>query len=101
MDEAASAADAGELWVLIGHFVAYWFGMWVESRFNPVDLVVLAKGEEYEAEVIDESMGRMTVSSGGRRHERASSRNCCFGSWDGEWLRKNQRVGSEGLVAIS
>lgn len=91
-------ADAGELWVLIGDFVSYWFGMWVENRSNRVDLVVLAKVEEYEAEVIDESISSIAVSSGRQRHECASSRNGCFGSRDGEWLRKNQRVGSEGLV---
>ena len=91
--------DAGELWVLIGHFVSYWFGMWAENRSNRVDLVVVTKVEEYEAEVIDESMSSIAVSSGRQRHECASSRNCCFGSRDEEWLRKNHVVGSEGLVA--
>lgn len=71
----------------------------MENRSNPVDLVVLVKVEEYEADLIDESVSSIGLSSGRQRHELASSRNGCFGSRDGEWSRKNQLVGSEGLVA--
>ena len=95
----AFAAAAGELWGLIVHFVSCGFAMWVESRFDAFGLVVLAKVEGCEAGIIKESMSSIAVSGGGRRHERASGGNCCFGSRDGEWLRRNQRVGSEVSVA--
>ena len=68
----------------------------MEGRFKWVGLVVLVKREGCQAEVINESLSRIAVSSGGQRHERVSSRNRCFGSRDGGWLRKNQVACSEG-----
>ena len=73
----------------------------MESRFGLFGLVVLAKMRECEAELIRESTSKIAVFGSGQRHGRASSGNCCSGSRDGEWLRKNQLVDSEGLVARS
>ena len=73
----------------------------MESRFRLWGLVVLAKMRECEAELIRELTSRIAVSGSGQRHGRASSRDCCSGSRDGEYLRKNQLGDSEGLVAKS
>jgi hypothetical protein len=95
----ALAAEAVGLWVLIGCFVFCSLKVWVEGRFKRVGLVVLAELEECQAELICQSTSRIAVSGRRRRQEGASSRNCCFVSQDGGWVRKNQVACSVGLVA--